>query len=103
MSKLNGWLGATVGAVLVYTSAVLVSIPPPLFYFPRILRWGLHALPGEPAISWYGRLIYATLGGMAGALVGRFIDRRVPWALVWLAATAALLVLAWHERHWFRA
>lgn len=101
MNKPSSWWCATVGAMLVYTSAVLLSIPPPLLFFPRLWQWGFHPLPGEPAISWYGRLIYATVGGLAGAQVGRFMSRRPSWNLIGWAATTALLALAWHERHWF--
>lgn len=101
MSNPGGWWGATIGAVLVYVSAVLVSVPPPLFFFPRLGTWSFHASPGEPAISWYGRLIYATVGGLLGMLIGRLVKRRLHWGLVWLIATVALLALTWHERHWF--
>ena len=97
----GAWWGGSVGAVLVYTSAVLVQIPPPLYFFPRLGAWAFLALPGEPAIRWYGWLAYAAVGGLCGAMVGGFIHRRPPWAFVWLVATTSLLVLAWHERHWF--
>lgn len=101
MSRAEGWWGATVGAVLVYASAVLLSLPPPLYFFPRLGIWSVHTLPDEPAISWYGRLIYATAGGLAGMLIGRLVGRRFPPRLVSWSAIVALLVLAWHERHWF--
>lgn len=101
MSRPGAWWGATVGAVLAYTIAVLASFPSALYFFPRLGSWGLLPLPGEPAIRWYGWLIYAALGGLSGIVVGRFFNRRPPWALVWLMATASLLLLAWHERQWF--
>ena len=101
MTRPGVWWGITVGAVLAYTSAVLVRFPPPLYFFPRLGSWGFLALPGEPAISWYGRLIYTAVGGLLGMVAGHFINRRPPWVFVWLFATMSLLVLAWHERQWF--
>ena len=101
MRNPGAWWGATVGAVLAYTAAVLAPFPSALYYFPRLGSWGFIALPGEPAIRWYGCLIYAAIGGLLGIVVGRFINRRPSWTLAWLLATAALLVLSWHERGWF--
>lgn len=101
MRSPGAWWGATVGAVLVYTTAALVPFPPSLYFFPRLGSWGFLALPGEPAIRWYGWMIYAAVGGLSGIVVGRFIHRRPPWALAWLIAAMSLLVLAWHERQWF--
>ena len=101
MKRPGAWWGATVGAVLVYTAAVLVPFPPPLYFFPRLGSWGFLALPGEPAIRWYGSLIYTAVGGLSGIVVGGFINWRPPWTLVWLVATTSMMVLAWHERHWF--
>jgi hypothetical protein len=96
------WWGATIGALLVYTSAVLVSFPPPLWFLPRLGTWGFLAVPGEPAIRWFGWLLDAAAGGLLGMVAGRLVARRPPGALVWLLATASLLLLAWHERHWFQ-
>lgn len=101
MSRAGAWWGASVCAVVVYTSAVLASVPPPLFFFPRLWRWGLHPLPGEPAIRWYGWLIYLVLGGLLGFLIGGSIHRRPPWIVLELIAISALLALGWHERLWF--
>ncbi len=95
-----GW-GTTVGAVVTYTSAVLASFPPPLYFFPRLGSWGFVDLPGEPAIRWYGWMIYTVLGGLLGMVLGRSIHRRPPWAFVWWFAIASLILLTWHERHWF--
>jgi len=97
----GAWCGATIGAILAYTTAVVGSFPPPLHYFPRLGTWGFDALPGEPAIRWYGWLVYAAAGGVLGAVAGRLIKRRPPWALGWVIAAASMLALAWHERHWF--
>ena len=94
-----GW-GATVGAVLAYTIVVLAPIPPPL-YFPRLGAWGFLPLAAEPAIRWYGLMIYTAAGGLFGGVIGRFINRRPPWVVVLLIAAMSLLVLAWHERQWF--
>ena len=52
MKNPGAWWGATVGAVLVYTTAALVPFPPSLYFFPRLGSWGRLAIPGEPAISW---------------------------------------------------
>jgi len=101
VNRAGAWWWASFGAVLVYTSAVLVAVPPPLFFFPRLWRWGLHPLPDEPAIRWYGSLLYLATGGLCGFVVGRLLHRRPPWVLVALISATALLVLWWHERHWF--
>jgi hypothetical protein len=93
--------GATIGAVLGYASAVLFAFPPPLYFFPRLGTWGFLALPGEPAIRWFGWLLYSAAGGLLGMAAGRLVNRRPPGALVWLLAVAAFLLLAWHERAWF--
>jgi hypothetical protein len=96
----GAWWGASVGAALVYTSAVLFSFPPALHFFPRLGSWGFAALPEEPSIRWYGWIIETALGGLLGFAIGRFV-KRPPWGLTWLIAVACLLALAWHERHWF--
>jgi hypothetical protein len=101
MKSPGAWWGATVGAVLAYTTTVLVSFPPPVYFFPRLGSWGFLALPGEVPIRWYGWLIDSAVGGLFGVVVGRFIRRRPPWALVWPIAVTSLLALAWHERLWF--
>lgn len=101
MKNPGAWWGASVVAVLVYTSAVLASFPPPLYFHPRLGTWGFVAVAGEPTIRWFGWLLYAAAGGLLGAAVGRIFHRRPPWALVWLIASVALLLLAWHERGWF--
>ena len=101
MNRAGAWWGASVGAVVAYASAVLASVPPPLFFFPRLWRWGIQPQPDEPAIRWYGWVIYAAMGGLIGLLLGRPMQRRPPWLLLELIAIAALLALGWHERDWF--
>lgn len=101
MRKPAAWWGATVGAVIAYTTAVLVPFPPTLYFFPRLGAWGFLTLPGEPAVSWYGWLIYAAVGALFGIAIGSVIDKRPPWTLAWSIATSSMLVLAWHERQWF--
>ena len=91
----------TVAGVLVYTTAVLASLPPPLYFYPRLGTWSFHLIQGEAGVRWYGWMIYAAVGGLLGMLIGRFMTRRPPWVLVWLFATASLFLLAWHERQWF--
>ena len=95
------WWGASLGAMLAYVGGVLLSFPPTLLFFPRPGSWGFVALTGEPAIRWYGWLIDIALGALAGFVVGRFLPRRPPWALLWWIAAASWLALAWHERQWF--
>jgi len=101
MSRPAAWWGASAGAVIVYASAVLFSVPPPLFFFPRLWRWGLHPLPGEPAVRWYGWLVYAAAGALVGLLIGRRTQRRPSWVLLEVITVAALVALVWHERQWF--
>lgn len=100
MIRPGAWWGAAVGAVLAYVAAVLLPVPG-FYFFPGLDSWGILALPGVPAVRWYGWLLYAAAGGLFGFAAGSFIRRRPPWALVWLIATTSLLVLAWHERQWF--
>jgi hypothetical protein len=92
---------ASLGAVAGYALAAFSPFLPTLHFFPRLHRWGLAAIPGEPAILWYGLLIYGAVGGLLGMLAGRWARRAPDWRLVWLFATASLLALAWHERGWF--
>src|SRR5262245_39948583 len=92
--------GATVGAIVTYTASVTLGLPAALF-FPRLARWGVAAIPGEPAIHWYGWLIDGLLGAVLGMAIGRPFRGRPSWHLVWPLATIALLLLAAHERHWF--
>lgn len=87
--------------MIAYLSAVLVSFPPTIYYFPRLGSLGLMPIPGEPAIRWYGFLFYGVVGGLAGLTLGRFTRWRPLWGPVWMIATLATLLLAWHEQHWF--
>ena len=100
MRRPAAWWGATVGAMLAYTVAGLLPWPA-LYFFPGLDSWGVLAVPGEPAVRWYGWILYAAVGGLFGIAIGRFINRRPPWALCWLIAITSLLALAWHERQWF--
>jgi hypothetical protein len=95
------WWGAALGAVILYTTASLTSFPSPLYFFPRIGAWGFSLVPGEPSIRWYGSMLDAAAGGVLGAVAGRYLHRRPPWAIIGWFATASLLALAWHERSWF--
>jgi hypothetical protein len=92
--------GAVVAAIVTYTAAVVLDLPAYL-YFPRLARWGLAAISGEPAIHWYGWLIDGLLGGVLGMAIGRPFRRRPSWHLVWPLALVALALLGLHERHWF--
>ena len=87
--------------MIAYSSAVLVSFPPTIYYFPRLGSLGLLPIHGEPAIRWYGFLFCGVVGGLAGLVLGRFVQRRPPWGPVWMIATLATLLLAWHEQSWF--
>jgi hypothetical protein len=95
-------MGASAGATVAYAVAALVPDIPSLYFFPHLGVWALHPLLNEPAISWYGWVGYAAMGGSLGALAGGTLLRRVfTWQVVSLAAGAALLLLAWNERGWF--
>lgn len=103
MSRSRALLGASVGALVLYALAVLVPALPGWVYLPRLGRWGVRAIAGEPAIRWYGWLGYAGLGALLGAAIGGKLLRRAnpTWHIAWLVAGATMLVLAWHERGWF--
>jgi|KBSSwiStaDraftv2_1062776.scaffolds.fasta_scaffold134459_3 hypothetical protein len=94
--------GASMGAMLGYVLAVLTSYPIRILYDPHSESWGLIDIPGQPVIAWYGWLINAALGALLGMLIVWPIRRPLPWALVWIVASLALLALGVHERHWFR-
>jgi hypothetical protein len=93
--------GASLGAIVGYTLAVLTSYPIRIIYFPHSDSWGLVDVPGQPAIAWYGRLINAGMGAMLGMGILWPIRRPMRWPVIGMAAIVALLVLAFHERHWF--
>lgn len=92
---------ASFGAVAGYAVAAVSPFLPTLFFFPRLHRWGIAAISGEPAILWYGLLVYGAAGGLLGMAAGRWTRRSPDWRLLWLAAMVSMLALAWHERQWF--
>ena len=87
--------------MIAYTVAVFAYFLPGLYFFPRIGAWKLAPIPGEPAILWYGWLIYAAVGGALGMAAGAALGRRPPGRVVAVASAVSLLLLAWHERGWF--
>ena len=93
--------GATLGALLGYAAATLAPFLPTLYFLPRLGLWRFAALAGEPAISWYGVILVAALGGAVGAAACTALRIAPSWR--WLCGLATLLwiALAWHERHWF--
>ena len=98
----DAWLwGATIGAVVGYTAAVLAPFVPSLYYYPKLDAWRLAPVADENAVRWYGYMLYALAGGALGAIAGRITGRRAPWRLILGFATLCLLALAWHERRWF--
>jgi len=101
MSRERIWWGASLGAIVGYTLAVLTSYPIRILYFPHSDSWGLIDVPGQPAIAWFGRLINAGMGAVLGMLVLWPIRLPVRWSVIWMAATVALSILIYHERHWF--
>ena len=96
-----GIWGATLGAILAYASAVLFAFPPALYFFPRLNVWTFHPQPGEPAVTWFGKVLFMIGGGVLGTAIGRMIARRPPWWILSLTAFAVLVLLAWHECRWF--
>jgi len=98
----NAWLwGATIGAIIGYTAAVLAPFVPALYYYPRLDAWRLEPVAGEIAVRWFGFVLYAIAGAVVGAIAGRVSGRRPPSAVVLGFAVACLLALAWDERRWF--
>ena len=93
--------GASVGALLGYVFAALTGWPIRLFYYSTSDSWGLVDHPGEPVVRWYGRLINAGLGALLGMALALPWKKRPWWPAVWTSAVLALLVLVFHERHWF--
>ena len=93
--------GASLGAIVAYVAATIVPWVPTLHFFPRAGVWSMGLIAGEPAISWYGMVIDAALGGLIGAALGRLTRRAPSWRWVSGVAAVSLLALVWHERHWF--
>ena len=93
--------GASAGAVAGYTVAALANLPG-LRFFPRLGVWSFADHAGEPAIRWYGWLLYSVAAALLGIAAGWFLKRRPSWTLIWVMATASLLLLSWHERDWFQ-
>ena len=87
---------ATVGMTGAYVLAVLHLLPR-LSFFPRPGVWSFGTMPGEPAISWYGYVAWALLGGVLAAPTGA----RVPWRIAVLVPALALIGLAIAQHAWF--
>ena len=87
---------ATVGMTSAYVLAVL-HVLPQLSFFPRLGVWSFAAIQGEPAISWYGYVLWGLLGGVLAAMTGA----RVPWRIALLVPALALLGLAVAQVRWF--
>jgi hypothetical protein len=94
--------GASLGGIVGYALAVLTSYPIRILYYPNSASWGLIDVPGEPVIAWFGRLINAAMGAALGVVILWPIRTPVRWSVIWIAAVVAMVVLAAHERHWFR-
>ena len=88
--------GMTIGYALAITRVL-----PALSFFPRLGAWGWHAIPDEPAISWYGHLMFAFLGGAACGVIGGWAGLKLPWRLALAAPMVALAFLIWGQRRWF--
>lgn len=101
MKSAGSYWGASVGAMVTYTAAILAWLPVPLSYPTRGL-WSFAAIAGEPSIRWFGSLAYAAAGAAIGMLAGRLLIRsKAAWHLVWIVAVTTLLMLAWHQKTWF--
>ena len=94
--------GASAGAVVGYTVAALIPHLPVLYYFPRLGEWSFANQAGEPAIRWYGWMLYSVAAALLGIAGGWFLKRRPSWTLICVIATVSLLLLSWHERDWFQ-
>jgi hypothetical protein len=93
--------GATLGAICGYGVSALSRSLPELYFYPRSGIWSLATHPGEPAIQWYGFMIYSALGAILGLGAAALLPKRPPWFAVWGVAVLFFLVLVWHERSWF--
>ena len=90
----------TIGMTLGYVLAV-AHVLPRLLFFPALGTWGFHAIAGEPAISWYGSIAWALLGGLMVGGLAEVTKLRVPWRLALLVPMLALVGLAIGQYQWF--
>lgn len=100
MSRPGAAWGATVGALIVYATAV-AGLLPRIIYSPTVNAWTLHEIPGEPGIKWFGWMLWMLAGGVLGALAGAVLRGRPPWWVAWGLGAIALVALAVEQRHWF--
>jgi len=96
--KTSSGPAATIGMALGYLLAVAHVLPRLLFY-PRLGSWSLHAVQGEPSISWYGYVAWALVGGAVGTAIGARL--RPPWRLALAIPLLILLGLFIGEKKWF--
>ncbi|HTM57145.1 MAG TPA: hypothetical protein VL123_01890 [Candidatus Udaeobacter sp.] len=97
----NSLRGASLGALLGYAAAMMAPGLPILHFFPRLGIWRFAPMAGQPAISWYGAVLYGALGGVLGAALCGRMGRAPSWKWICVTAALVLVALAWHERHWF--
>lgn len=91
---------ATIGMSIAYLLATL-SVLPQLYFFPRPGTWSLHAVQGEPAIRWYGAILWSLLGGLLAGGLAEVTGARVPWRLALLVPILTLVGLAVAQYSWF--
>lgn len=92
---------ATIGMASAYVLAV-IHVLPRLYFFPHLGIWGFGAMAGEPAITWYGYIAWALLGGLVTGGLAEVTGARVPWRLALLVPLLAFIGLAVAQYRWFR-
>ena len=68
-----------------YLVAFVPGVPLPKYY-PADHVWSVRGDPGGPSMSWFGRLLFATVIGAAGWHIGRVLDKRRSLTDSYLAA-----------------
>jgi hypothetical protein len=98
--KTSSGPAVTVGMAVAYALAVL-HVLPRLSFFPHLGRWSFGAIEGEPAITWYGYVGWALLGGLVAGVFSRAVGLKTPWRLAFLVPLVILAGLFWGQRRWF--
>lgn len=90
---MDSWTVALVGAMLAFAAVYTLRPPVPL-YDPVNGVWFAERAPGVPLISWFGRVLAALGGALAGGALGlAWAARRRPLSSGGVALLTVLVLL----------